>query len=191
MGREGAIRLTGGALRGRRILCAQGAPSRPTQGRIREAVFSILGDRIPGSRIVDVFSGTGAIALEAVSRGAILATCIEADPRAAQALEENARRCGVSGTVRVVVRDAAAALEGIAPGSADVVFADPPYGAAWPGHEAWRAVERILAGGGLFVLETRRGTIRTEPPEAMEPVKTRAYGDTEILIWRKARSGDG
>ncbi len=175
------LRITGGELGGRRIHAPKGAKLRPTTERVREAIFSILGD-VSGARVLDLFSGTGALAFEALSRGASEATLVDTHPRAAR---ENADRLGLLDRAKVVRSDAIRFLRRAERGSFDLVLCDPPY----------RLADRLatelgpLVGGVLS--ESGRAMIESSPdnPLQMElPMLTeRAYGDTLIRIFRSDR----
>src|SRR6185436_9728504 len=89
-----AVKLSGGEYRGRVLAVPSG--SRPTEGRVREALFSIWGDRLAGSRFLDLFAGSGAVGIEALGRGAGAVVCVDSDPRAVRAMEENLGRLGPS-----------------------------------------------------------------------------------------------
>jgi len=127
------LRLTGGVLANRRIRAAAGAMLRPTPGRVKEALFSILGERIAGAAVLDLFAGTGAIGFEALSRGAARAVFVERHAATASAIAQTARDMGVADRVRTVRADAYKALPVTEMrGRFDFVYADPPYEAPAP-----------------------------------------------------------
>ena len=149
---------------------------RPTSDKLRGTLFNILAPRIEGARVLDVFAGTGAVALEALSRGAALATCIESDRRAVQLIEENRDRCGVTDRC-AIIRDAAerALSRPIAGGPFDVVVIDPPYDyAAMADIVAAAATHR--ASGGVMVVEHATRVTPPSPPG--------------LIVTRTLRSGD-
>src|SRR6185436_12967912 len=124
------MRLTGGLDRGRKLRAPRGATTRPTGAKVREAIFNILGPP-PEHAVLDVFAGTGALGLEALSRGASGAMFIERDGRALQALHRNLRELGLAARARVIGGDAQAALRQLAGEGQRFgwVFIDPPYAA--------------------------------------------------------------
>jgi 16S rRNA (guanine966-N2)-methyltransferase len=170
------LRITGGELGGRRIRAPKGDKVRPTTERVREAVFSILGD-VSGARVLDLYCGTGALAIEAVSRGAAEATLVDTHPRDAR---ENVERLELADRAKVVRSDAIRFMRRAEQGSYDLVLCDPPY----------RLADRLAAELGPLVRdalsESGRVMIESSPdnPLQMElPMLTeRAYGDTLIRI---------
>lgn len=126
----GRVRIVAGAARGRRLVVPKGRQVRPTPDRVREALFSILGERCQDARVADVCSGTGALGLEALSRGASEVVFIEGDRAVAATLSENITRVGLEGT-RVEVKDVFVALRllGLEGETFDVILVDPPYAA--------------------------------------------------------------
>lgn len=151
MSRPG-VRISGGELRGR--VLAVPAETRPSEGRLREALFSIWGERVRGCRFLDLFAGSGVVGLEAVSRGARAVVFVEAEPRALRTLAVNLRRTSAE---RVAVR--AGRLPGelarmVAAGSErfDLVFADPPYRFG-PYPDLLAAIVPLLADGGEVAIE--------------------------------------
>jgi 16S rRNA (guanine966-N2)-methyltransferase len=123
------MRIVAGELRGRRLRAPSGLATRPTSDRLREALFNILGAEVAGSRFLDLFAGSGAIGLEAVSRGADTVVAVEQSRRALAVLGDNVERCGVRGRLRVIPKEVATALKTLAEEGAafDIVFVDPPY----------------------------------------------------------------
>ncbi len=120
------MRVSGGELRSRVIRSPRGTEIRPTPGRVKEALFSILGERIAEARVLDLFAGTGAIGFEALSRGAKHATFVELHAPTAQAIRETAAELGVERRCTVVCAPAEKAATRLA-GRFDFVYADPPY----------------------------------------------------------------
>ncbi len=183
-----AIRITGGDWRGRRLQVAPG-PLRPAQDRVRQAVFSILADRIAGARVLDLFAGTGAYGLEALSRGAASATWVEADRRTAAVLRRNVESlCGASfdpAQAQVVASDAWRFLARApdARGYA-LVFADPPYdshGGAGKKLLSALAARPILTPGGLVVLE-QSARAPTPAGPGWHAFPPRRYGGTQVWM---------
>lgn len=154
----GGLRIVGGAARGRKLRVPRGLRVRPTADRVRETIFNILGQRFDGERVLDLYAGSGAFGLEALSRGAGEAVLVDADREAIAACRENASALGYDARVEIVRSDALAALERFAAAGRrfDLVFLDPPY-AAGP-KEALVHLDRLhlLAPGGCVVAEHDR-----------------------------------
>jgi 16S rRNA (guanine966-N2)-methyltransferase len=172
------VRVVAGAFKGRRLHAPAGSRTRPTADRVREAVFSILGP-VEGLSVLDLFAGSGALGIEALSRGAASATFVERDPRAVAAIRRNLEALGVEAPVHR--RDALAFLRSGA-GPFELVFVDPPYDSA----------DRVAAAlsGALPPLLTYTARIVTEsdkrvPLELALPLeRERVYGDTRIAVHR-------
>jgi len=179
------VRIIGGAHRGRALAgLGKGdaaAHLRPTSDRVREALFNVLaggyGDPVPGARVLDLFAGTGALGLEALSRGAASASFVESGRKALGLLRENIARCGAGEAARVLPLDAR--RPGPNPGAPhDLVFLDPPYGKGLG--EA--ALAAALAGGWIAddALIVWEESAPVAPPEGLRPIEERRYGDTVI-----------
>jgi 16S rRNA (guanine966-N2)-methyltransferase len=179
----GTLRIVAGELRGRRVRVPPGVV-RPTADRVREAVFSILGPLVDGAAVLDLYAGSGALALEALSRGAARAVCVEADRDAAAVLRDNVQALGLAGRCRVVERRAAE-LRGVALGGPfDLVFADPPYGGTE--HPVIAALAPlVLAATGVLVLEREAGdgAAPLEWPD-LERARVARYGRTALELYR-------
>ncbi len=180
------MRLTGGRLGRRHIAVPKAADRgavRPTSDRVREALFSALASRctLEGAVVLDVFAGSGALGLEAVSRGASHSTFIERDRATARTLRENAKGLGVTAETTVLELDA---LKGLAKvtGPFDVVFADPPYALALDG-DWMNALGRHLRPSGLLVVERDKRSAPLPPPAEQTLVFDRAWGQSRIFIF--------
>ena len=169
------MRIVAGTHGGRRITAPKGRDVRPTSDRVREALFSILGDRVAGAAVLDLFAGTGALGLEALSRGAARVTFVDRDTAAVRA---NLDALGLEAEVHR--RDALAFLKSA--GSAyDLVFVDPPYReAAVLGPKLADTLPAVLTRGALVVSESDRRTPLELPP--LETLDERRYGDTLIRL---------
>jgi 16S rRNA (guanine966-N2)-methyltransferase len=168
------IRISAGSLKGRRLEVPRDA--RPTEGKVREALFSILAPELEGARFLDLFAGSGAVGLEAVSRGALSATFVESDRRALAVLSRNLslapkRSCElVAGDVDRVLLELAAASRRF-----EVVFADPPY-SRLPNEAQVVAMARLLVEGGRLAFEhAARATVPLEAGKFVR-IETRRYG---------------
>jgi 16S rRNA (guanine966-N2)-methyltransferase len=171
------MRVIAGAFKGRTLHAPRGQRTRPTADRVREALFSMLGP-LDGARVLDLFAGSGALAIEALSRGAAEAVLVESDPRAVAAIERNLEPLGAAAEVRR--RDVLAYLRDSAEGPFDLVFADPPYDAASRlAPHLSRRLPGLLADDGRIVIESdKRNPLTLDLPL----LRQRDYGDTRITI---------
>lgn len=186
------MRIAGGMWRGRTLRVPKTGCVRPTQERVREAFFSMVAAELPGCAFLDLFAGSGAVGLEALSRGAARAVLVERDARHVAAMKENIAALGAEGAeaVRGDAGSFAASLRN--GGGFDIAFADPPYAAAREGGFA-NLVQRLadsgtVRGGGLFAAEC---DCRGDAPEfpGWTLAKDRSYGKTRLLVYRRDRSG--
>jgi 16S rRNA (guanine966-N2)-methyltransferase len=174
------VRVTGGAFRGRGLTVPPGA--RPTEGRVREALFSIWSDRLEGARVLDLFAGSGVVGLEALGRGALTALFVDDNLRAIKTLESNAAVVGEKG-IEARRLTLPAGLSRVT-GPFDLVFADPPY-AFEPYGELLSGVAPLLAPDGEVVIE--HSTRREMPLEAgpLVRVDVRRYGESSLSFYRR------
>ena len=187
------MRIVSGRFRGRRLAAlGKGDPAaqlRPTTDRVRESLFSMLThlDAIDGARVLDVFAGTGALGLEALSRGASHVTFVESGRKALALIRENVALLDIAAEVEIIARDALKPGPGTA---ADLVFLDPPYGRGL-GDKALAALVRAgrLAPGALIVWEE---SAPMAAPPGFAPEDTRRYGDTHVTLlrWPSERDND-
>lgn len=170
------LRITGGELGGRRIRVPRG-DVRPTTERVREAVFSILGN-IAGARVLDLFCGSGALAIEALSRGAAEATLVDTRPATAR---RNLEALGLAERARTVRSDAARFLRRAEASSFDLVLCDPPYRlAGCLAGDLDPLIRSVLANGGRVMVETSPDR---PLPLGLPLITERAYGDTLIRVY--------
>ena len=180
------MRVIAGSHRGRRLSGPQGTVLRPTSDKVREALFSILGTHVSGGRFLDLYAGTGAVGIEALSRGASAVTFVESDPTAVQLLQKNLRACQLLDRAQVRVGQAATFLErkdwwG---GPYDVLFADPPYAALDELEvliHAWKP--GLLSEHAAVIIEQDS---RTELPASIDHaalVRRYVYGDTALHLY--------
>ncbi|MBB5235647.1 RsmD family RNA methyltransferase [Deinococcus budaensis] len=176
-----SLRILGGSARGRALKVPESA--RPSGVRLRKSLFDLLAARKPSGSFLDLHGGSGAVGLEAASRGYAV-TLIELDPRAVRALEDNARQLELR--VRVLRGDAEALLPGL--GAFDVVFSDPPYVQDIPRLAKKLLASAVLAPGGLLVCQHPD---RTGLPEAPGFVREeRRYGSNTLTLYVRAEAGD-
>jgi len=182
------MRVVGGTLRGRALAAPKSGAIRPTADRLRESLFNILthayGDPIAGARVLDLFAGTGALGIEALSRGAAFALFIDESAEARALLRENVAALGLGGTSRIFRRDATklGPLRPLAPFS--LGFLDPPYGQGL----ALKALASARAGGwftpnALIVVE-EAAKAQFAPPEGFTELERRRYDDSEFVFLR-------
>ncbi|MGH3127550.1 MAG: 16S rRNA (guanine(966)-N(2))-methyltransferase RsmD [Gaiellaceae bacterium] len=177
------MRIVAGSRRGHRIAAPKGAFTRPTSDRVREALFSIVGP-VDGAAALDLFAGSGALGLEALSRGAVSCVFVERDREAARAIQANLEKLRFTGAT-VVARDVASALRDDRERGRryDLVLADPPY-------EDWETHARTLAGllpdvlteDAIVVVETAD---RIEPELPLDLVTTRRYGSARVTVFSR------
>ena len=177
------MRIVGGEARGRPLRAVPGKSVRPTADRVRQSLFDALGQRMDGLAVLDLYAGTGALALEAVSRGAGRAVLVENDARACAAIFHNIASLGYDGRCRVIRGELPQALEQLGGDRFDLVFSDPPYAsrAAQKTVEAL-AVNQVLAPAARVVLEMDRREPAPAPPAGLRLADERRYGDTRVLI---------
>lgn len=181
------MRIIGGQYRGLTLASVgkgdAGAHLRPTTDRVRESLFNLLlnggyGDPVTGARVLDLFAGTGALGLEALSRGATHVTFVDDGLKARALIRENVEKCRAQGATKIWRRDATRLGE--APGAFTLVFLDPPYGKGL----GERALAAAYQGGWLaedaLIVWEEGGAIT--PPDWAEVLDQRRYGDTEITI---------
>jgi 16S rRNA (guanine(966)-N(2))-methyltransferase RsmD len=185
------MRLTGGLDRGRRLIAPRGQHTRPTAAKVREAIFNILGPA-DGGHVLDLYAGTGALGLEALSRGAASVVFVERDHAPLSALRRNIKELGVGDRASVIGADVCTALRRLASaggpagaqGPFNWIFLDPPYVKETEGVLAELSGSGLLAPCAVVVLEHDR---RNRPPESVGHLfltDRRQYGDTELSFYR-------
>lgn len=182
------MRIIAGTLKGRRLVTPTWAGLRPTADKLRETLFNVLAPRMAGARVLDGFAGTGALGIEALSRGAAHVTFVEQQRRASALVEENLRRCGIADGYAIIRRPFEAALRALPPSSRfDVILLDPPYDLADPASVLAVGGAR-LTPGGVLVLEH---AARRPPPEAageISRVRQIRSGDSVLSVYARAES---
>ena len=177
------MRIVGGEARGRPLRAVPGKSVRPTADRVRQSLFDALGQRMDGLAVLDLYAGTGALALEAVSRGAGRAVLVENDARACAAIFHNIASLGYDGRCRVIRGELPQALEQLGGDRFDLVFSDPPY--------ALEAAQATLDGlstndllnpGARVLLEMDRRDPTPQCPDGFRIADERRYGDTRVVI---------
>jgi 16S rRNA (guanine966-N2)-methyltransferase len=184
------MRIVSGKFRGRNLKAPSSNAIRPTSDRLRESIFNILvhayADPITGARVLDLFAGTGALGLEAISRGADYALFVEEAAEARALIRENVEALALTGATRIFRRDAAR-LGDMGPMEPfDLVFCDPPYGQGLAEKSLIAARDgKWLAPSALVVIEEAvKAGFKT--PEGFDELERRVYDDTEIIFLRAA-----
>ena len=174
------MRVVAGRFKGRTLHAPRGRSTRPTSDKVREALFSVLGD-VDGLRVLDLFAGSGALGIEALSRGAADATFVDDDERAAAAIRRNVEAVGAGEEATVRRRDALAYLEAHE-GPFDLVLIDPPYSSAPRlGERLSELLPVVLSNDARIVTESDK---RAPLQLALELEFERDYGDTRIRVHR-------
>ncbi len=176
-------RIIAGSARGRRLAAPRGLRTRPTSDKVRGAVMNVLGQFFEGGDVLDLYAGTGALALEALSRGCTRAVCVEADPAAADVIRRNAEEVGFGDRVEVRRGRVEDVLPRLARGAFVLAFVDPPYG---EGPEAALArLDGVLAPGGRAIAEHDARRPPADRYGALALADRRAYGSTGISIYAR------
>jgi 16S rRNA (guanine966-N2)-methyltransferase len=175
------VRIVAGSRRGHRIAAPRGSATRPTGDRVREAAFNLIGP-VEDAVVLDLFAGSGAMGLEALSRGARRCVFVESDRAACHVIQQNLEKLRLTGAL-VLCRDAVSFVREERNGGRryDLVLVDPPYG-EWQALEARLAVAlpALLAPTGLLVVET---DAKTEPAMPLDPVTSRRYGSARLTLF--------
>jgi 16S rRNA (guanine966-N2)-methyltransferase len=184
------MRVIGGTLKGHRLDAPAWEGLRPTSDKLRETLFNVLAPRTPGARVLDGFAGTGAVGIEALSRGAAAVTFVEADARAVRLIERNLERCAITNRHAVIRARFADAARRLPAGGFDLVLLDPPYGSEQM-QQALAAGAPLVARGGRLVIEHARRDVA--PPSAVSLVKIRDIlsGDSALSIYGEASDTAG
>jgi 16S rRNA (guanine966-N2)-methyltransferase len=175
------VRIIAGERKGHTIYAPKGLDTRPTSDRVRENVFNIVAGWVEDARVLDLYAGSGAMGLEALSRGAVAVVFVEADASAARTIERNLDKLRLTGATVLRLGATVALTQEVAAGRKyDLVLADPPY--AMTDYDTLaRYLPRVLADNGLLVLES---SARTEPTLPGLQVRTsRKYGSTRVTVF--------
>ena len=176
------MRIIAGAHKGRTLKAPKWEGLRPTSDKLRETLFNILAPRIAQARVLDVFAGTGAVALEALSRGAAAATCVESDRRAAQLIAANAALCGEQNRCAIIRETVERALSRPLPGGPfDIIVLDPPYDYAALEAAVGQAGSQ-RAAGGIVVLE-HASRVTPPAPAGLTLTRTVKSGDSALSFY--------
>ena len=176
------MRVIAGTLKGRRLTAPTWEGLRPTSDKLRETLFNLLAPRMPGARLVDGYAGTGAVGIEAISRGASDVTFVEHDRRARELIARNIADCGIAEGYAIIGSTVLHAIETLRDGPAfDIVFLDPPY--ASDIHDVLQTVGAIVKEDGIVIVEHAR---RSEPPASagvLGRVREVRSGDSSLSMY--------
>ncbi|MDH7498150.1 MAG: 16S rRNA (guanine(966)-N(2))-methyltransferase RsmD [Syntrophomonadaceae bacterium] len=188
------MRVIAGKAKGRKLKAPAGLDTRPMTDRIKESLFSILGARVPGSRVLDLFAGSGAVGIEALSRGAAWAVFVDRDARAVGVLKENLGTCGMDPAAEVYRSDVQRALQVLEERGCrfDLVFLDPPFADLQAGTDALGMLDRgdLLERGATVVLRLPH---KAAPPgglERLRAVDARTYGESTLYFYEYGGKGE-
>jgi len=189
------MRIVAGKFRGASIEAPKGLATRPTSDRVRQALFNVLEHGparfdFEGARVLDLFAGSGALGLEALSRGARYAVFIEESPAARAAIKRNVEALGLTGVTKIRRRDATKLGEAGTLQPFQLIFCDPPYGKGL----AERALEEAIDGGwteqGAIAMLEESVDVAVSWPPSFREIDRRRYGDTQIAIARVRNESD-
>lgn len=183
------MRIIAGEFRGRKLTAARGNEMRPTLDRVKESLFSMLGEEVVGAQVLDLFCGSGALGLEALSRGAERAVLVDVGRHARLAVRKNVETLGVRDRVQFLGLDVRRALRKLAAEEEkphfDLIFADPPYfqGFAKPVFDALAELD-LLAPDGMVIFEHHKKETPQDEVKEWEVVRQRRTGDTTMTFFR-------
>ncbi len=179
------MRITSGRFRGLRLKTPKTPGIRPMMDRVRKALFDILGEEIEGSKVLDLFCGTGALGLEALSRGAREVVFVDQNPKALGLVKENLHRARVQGGIKLLRLSLPRDLARLHPeGPFDVIFVTPPYGQGLA-RRTLQGLGSLIRPGGWIIVEERVGEKILPPPE-LELHKEKTYGKTCLFFFRRS-----
>ena len=180
------MRIISGTLKGRRLKAPTWDGLRPTSDKLRETLFNILAPRIEGARLLDGYAGTGAVGIEALSRGAAHVTFVEQDRRALRLIEENLAGCGVQADYTIDTGDLVTVLRQYAGPAFDLAWLDPPYDITNVG-DALDAAATVLQPDGLLVLE-RATRLEPDVPASLQRTRDVKSGDSTLTFFARRRN---
>ena len=179
------MRVIAGTLKGRRLLTPTWEGLRPTSDKLRETLFNVLAQRVAGARVLDGFAGTGAVGIEALSRGASHVTFVEADTRAVRLIQRNLEHCRVGDRYAIIRARFADAARRLSAGSFDLVFLDPPYRSEDTA-VVLEAAAPLVAPDGLVVLEHARRDLAPAAAGSIKKTRDIFSGDSALTIYEAA-----
>ena len=183
------MRIIAGTLKGRTLRAPGWTGLRPTSDRLRETLFNVLGASIGGARVLDGYAGTGAVGIEALSRGAAHVTFVEQDPRAIALIETNLKRCGVTERYVIIRAGFADATARFHQPAFDIIFLDPPYGTA----ELTRALDAagsLMQPGTRLVIEHAKRDAAPAVHGGLTRTRLLTSGDSALAFYRLSLAGE-
>jgi len=185
------MRIISGACRGRKLVQIQGTDIRPTSDRVREAVFNILGPGIREKRVLDMFAGTGALGLEALSRGAQYAVFVDAARSSCDVIQRNIELCRVAEHARIIYHDLVKSSLPAFHQPFDLVFMDPPYNKGYPGKVFGKSgFSDILAPGAIIIVEQSAKESLDYPVNSLDKYLEKKYSRTTLTFLQKSATDD-
>jgi len=184
------MRIIAGKANGRKLKTLQGLSTRPTSDKVKGAIFSVLGDRVADAKVLDLFAGSGALALEALSRGACCAVLVDKSFGACQVIRENCAITGFTSCARVLNKDGEAALRVLEGEIFDLIFIDPPYRLGL----SLKSLEFLVRGNyfapnAVIIVETSREEVLPVEIGNLSLCKQSRYGDTVIRYYQPMETG--
>jgi 16S rRNA (guanine966-N2)-methyltransferase len=176
------LRIIAGTLKGRRLDAPSWPGLRPTSDKLRETLFNILGARLAGARVLDACAGTGAVGIEAISRGAAHVTFIDRDSRAIALIEQNLARCAVSGGYAIIRAELDGGASRAPQADFDFIFLDPPYDT--DASAIGRAVGPWLAPDGMLIVEYARRAGAPASIDGLQKVREVTSGDSALGFYK-------
>jgi 16S rRNA (guanine966-N2)-methyltransferase len=178
------MRIISGEFRGRRLHPPKGDRIRPTIDRVREAVFNIVAEKVPGAKVLDLFAGTGAMGLEALSRGAQFCFFVDNGTEAVRLIRENVQLCAADSRSRIIQTPVSTAIGRLRSEQAlfDLIFMDPPYGKGYI-EKTLQIIGPLAGNDALVVAEQHVKDSLPMVPATWQKERERKYGDTLILVY--------
>lgn len=181
------MRVTGGIFGGRKLQTISGGATRPTADKVRQAIFNVLMHDIEGAKVLDIFAGSGALGIDALSRGAELAVFVESGHAQVNVIKDNLRNLGLAADV--LVNDYRAACRHLSEEGKkfELIFADPPYDEVTPPEIMETVLQYgLLSPDGLLIIEHKRG--QAKESDKMHLLKKRRFGQTEVSFYAQKQS---
>ena len=182
------MRVIAGRLKGRRLAAPAWEGLRPTSDKLRETLFNILAPRIVGARVLDAYAGTGAVGIEALSRGADHVTFVERDRRAQSLVAENLAHCGIADGYAIIRTSVARAVDDLGAEPFDIMFFDPPYGDEVD--DVLASAGEGLAAGGVLVFEHARRRVSPERLGRLQRTRSVRSGDSALTFYVRLQASD-
>lgn len=185
------MRIIAGRFRGRKLVSFDASHIRPTTDRVKESIFNKLQGDFSGARVLDLFSGTGNLSIESVSRGAIDVEAVEVNSKSVRIIRQNLKSLDIENEVKVVQQDVFQYLRNFNGTKFDIILADPPFTEKF-GDRLLRSIadSRVLAEAGVCVVETHSKDLIEVKYGALELFDDRDYGDKRVTFWQWTSEGE-